>query len=84
MRIKALYGGERYFSNVEAKFLKRVKNDGSGLEDFTKTPVLTDEILVYCLSISNQKYMATCGMSTYIIELIDKNTGEKYPKTKRP
>jgi hypothetical protein len=64
------------FSDKKIKFIKRIDNDGESLitlETDYIPPIIGETIfrITGCLSITFKRWIATDGMSTYIVELID-------------
>jgi hypothetical protein len=59
--------------DVKLKFVSRINNAGDVMLPMDKEPVVIGrtEFVIHCLSISNKKWIATDGMSTYIVELVD-------------
>ena len=73
--------GGRKLKNHTLKFLSRIDNDGSSLIPITEpiefnTPT---KYKVHCLSITHKKWIASDGMSTYIVEIIENETKKKIP-----
>jgi hypothetical protein len=58
--------------NAKVVFHGRLKKTGDGLDpcDPEGPPAW---FRVFCLSISEKRWVATCGMTTYIVELIYEN-----------
>lgn len=62
-------------------FLSRIDNDGKSLIEIKQQPdyFINDKFKIFCLSITNKTWVATNGMSTYIVELIDVKAHKKLP-----
>ena len=82
IKLVSLEGKE--IKGCSINFLSIVNNDGEYLIKHTKSPIIIGEekFTVFCLSISNKKWIATDGIRTYITELSDKKTGVKLPDFK--
>lgn len=68
------------------KFLSRINNDGESIIKDIEQPAIIgrQDYTIFCLSISQKKWIATDRMSTYIVELIEKETNLKFPCYKKP
>lgn len=75
--------GGKKLKNHSIKFLKRINNDGSNLIDIKSQPkkicINAETVKINCLSITHKKYIAFFRGSSYIVEVIDNETGEKLP-----
>jgi len=80
--IKTLDG--KKLKHHKLHFLSRINNDGKTLIPFKEQPdfFTHEKFKVFCLSITHKKWVATDGMSTYIVEIIDTNTDNKIPSFK--
>jgi len=67
--IKDLDG--KVIHDKKLKFISRINNDGSGMIQHGEHPIIIGETIfrIHCLSLTYKKFIATCGMSTYIVEL---------------
>ena len=67
------------FENTEMEIMYRISNCGTMLIPFGDyVPKLFIDFTVHCLSITHKTWVASDGMSTYIVKL--KNNGEYLPR----
>lgn len=69
------YNDGRFVTGKRIKFISRIANDGTEMIKYKdgEQPSMfgTSEIVVNCLSITHKRWIATDGMSCYIVELQD-------------
>jgi len=61
----------KLYKGCDLKFIGRINNDGKSIIDNVEVREFMEKetYTVFCLSISHKKWVATDGMSTYIVEI---------------
>ena len=78
--ITIILNGKDITAKYELVVHSRINNCGTKFVEADNSNLrLEDSIRCHCLSISNNRWIGTTGMSTYIVELIKKPEGEELP-----